>query len=201
MITTTNLSAKTGQPQVAALYDCTVTCVCAVSEGGVVVMGGDSAASDEDGDRTLRAPKVFERRGVLFGVSGEARVGQLIQHVYDVPAPGHDQDMEQFVVRDLSCGLGAFLRESGEELLPAAGDEEMWSLLVGAKGRVFRICSHLSASESATGYDAIGSATPHALGSLASTEGRAPRDRVAVALAAAERHQGGVAGPFTILEA
>jgi len=54
-----------------------VTCVCAVAEAGIVVMGGDSALSNEDGDRTLRSPKLFERRGLLFGVSGEMRVGQL----------------------------------------------------------------------------------------------------------------------------
>ena len=76
----------------------------------------------------------------------------------------------------------------------------MWQLLVATKGRVFRICSHLSVSESATGYDAIGSATPHALGSLASTEGRPPDERVGTALRAAERHHGGVAGPFTVLQ-
>ncbi len=163
-------------------------------------MGGDSAVSGESGDRSLREPKVFERRGVLFGTSGELRTAQLIKHVYDVPAIADGQDVEQFVVRDLCGGLRAFLREHGKELLPEPDDDEIWQLLVAGRGRVFRICSHFSASESTTGYDAIGSATPHALGSLASTEGRPARERVETALRAAERHQGGVAAPFTVLE-
>lgn len=159
-----------------------VTCICAVAEVDTVVMGGDCAASNEDGDRTLRSPKVFERRSILFGVSGEMRIGQLLQHVYDVPAINEGQDdLEQFIVRNLCCGLRGFLRKHAEELLPSPDDDEIWNLLVATRGRIFRICSHFSASESATGYDAIGSATPHALGSLASTEGRPPKDRVETA--------------------
>lgn len=177
-----------------------MTCVCAVADGVTVVMGGDSAATNEDGDRTLRSAKVFERRAMLFGVSGELRIGQLLRHVYDVATPDRDQDLEHFIVQDLCCGLRTFLHEHAEELLPSPDGEEMWSLLVATRGRIFRICSHLSASESTTGYDAIGSATPHALGSLASTEGRSAKERVEIALHAAERHHGGVAAPFTILD-
>lgn len=171
-----------------------------MTDGATVVMGGDSALSNEEGDRTLRSPKVFERQGMLFGVSGEMRVAQLIQHVYDVPKADRDVDVERFVVRDLCGGLRTFLRQDAEELLPSPDDDEMWDLLVASRGRLFQICSHLSVAESATGYDAIGSGTPQALGSLASTEGRLPRERVETALRAAERHHGGVAGPFTILE-
>lgn len=174
--------------------------ICAVADGSGVVMGGDSAASNEEGDRTLRTPKVFERRGLLFGSSGEMRIGQLLQHVHDVPTAAPGQDVVQFVVRDLCGGLRAFLREDAEEMLPSPDDDgEMWQLLVGTQGRVFRICSHLSVSESVTGYDAIGAAAPQSLGSLASTEGSPPEERVKTALMAAERHHGGVAGPFTIL--
>lgn len=94
------------------------------------MMGGDSAASNEDGDQTLRSPKVFERRAMLFGVSGEMRIGQLLHHVYDVPAINEGQDLEQFIVRDLCCGLRGFLHKHAEELLPGPDDEEIWNLLV-----------------------------------------------------------------------
>jgi hypothetical protein len=177
-----------------------MTCVCAVTDGSTVVMGGDSATSNDEGDRRLVSPKVFEQGGLLFGVSGELRVGQLVRHVYEVPAPREGQGPEEFVVRELCGGLRAFLREQADDLLPSQGDdEEVWQLLVGVQGRLFRICSHMTASETATGYDAIGSAAPQALGSLASTEGRPARERVEVALRAAERHHGAVASPFTVL--
>lgn len=163
-------------------------------------MGGDSARTSADGDQTLRSPKIFERRGLLFGFSGEARIIQLLEHVYDFPVPAEGQNIDQFVIRDFCCGLRAFLLENASELLPSLDDdEEIWQLLVGVRGRVFRICSHLSCSESATGYEAIGSGSPLALGSLASTEGMTAEERVAKALSAAERHNQSVAGPFTVL--
>lgn len=164
-------------------------------------MGGDSAVSSEDGDRTLESPKVFERAGLLLGVSGEMRVAQLLQYVHDVPRVAGGQDPALFVVRDLCGGFRTFMRDNAEELIPERDDDELWQLLVGVRGRLFRVCSHFSASESMTGYDAIGSATPHALGSLASTEGQPARTRVELALRASERHHGGVAAPFTVLEA
>lgn len=162
-------------------------------------MGGDSAMTNEDGDQSQRSPKVFERNGLLFGITGEMRVAQLIKYVYDVPAPADGQDGEEFLVREVCGGLRSFLREQASELLPELDDDEMWFLLVGLSGRLFRVCSHLSVTESVSGYDAIGSGTPQALGSLASTEGRPAEERVNTALRAAERHQSGVAGPFTVL--
>jgi len=45
-----------------------------VAEDELVVMGGDSAMTSEDGDQTQRSPKVFERNGLLFGVAGEMRL-------------------------------------------------------------------------------------------------------------------------------
>jgi hypothetical protein len=165
------------------------------------LLGGDSALTTESGDRSIGQPKVFERDGLLFGVSGEIRVAQLMRHVLDLPAPRPGQDAEEFVVRDLCTALHAFLDREAVELLPKADTEdEIWSLLLVAGGRLFRLCSHFSLSESATGYDAIGGGAPLALGSLASTEDQPPRRRVELALRAAERHHGSVLAPFTILE-
>ncbi len=147
----------------------------------------------------LRSPKVFERNGMLFGVAGEIAIGQILKQVYDLPAPDGGQDPEQFAVQDLCWPLRKFLREQAPDLLPAADDDELWNILVAVAGRIFRICSHLSVYEPAIGYDALGSGSPYALGSLASTEGRSANDRVDIALRAAERHHGGVAGPFTVL--
>jgi hypothetical protein len=169
--------------------------------GSQVVLGGDSALITESGDRSIGQPKVFERDGLLFGSSGEMRVGQLIRHVLDLPTPRPGQDAEEFVVRDLCTVLHAFLDREAAELLPKPDSEdELWSLLLVAGGRLFRLGSHFSVSESATGYDAIGGGSPLALGSLASTEDQPPRRRVELALLAAERHHGSVLAPFTILE-
>jgi hypothetical protein len=165
-------------------------------------MGGDSArTARSSGDRTIGGPKVFCRDGLLFGSGGEPRIAHMLRYVFDLPATGRGQDIEQYLVRDLGVRLHAFLKDQAQDLLPDLDDEhERWLLLVGVGGRLFRVCSHLSVSESATGYAAIGSGGALAMGSLASTEGQPPRRRVELALRAAERHNGFVAPPFTILE-
>jgi hypothetical protein len=177
-----------------------VTVSCGVVEAGTVVPGGDSALSADGGDQTIGQPKVFELAGMLFGCAGEMRVVQLLKHVFEIPLRGEGQDPEQYVVRDFARELRAFLSVEAPELVGSSGsDDEPWSLLLAVGGKLSRICSHFTVRESQTGYDAIGSGTPFALGSLASTVGQPPRVRVETALKAAELHVPSVKGPFCIL--
>jgi len=102
---------------------------------------------------------------------------------------------------DFCPALYRFMKDAAEYLLPKSfEDGGGWTLLVGVAGRLFTVSSWFDASESISGYDAIGIGNAIALGSLASTEGRPARERVELALRAAERHHGKVAAPFTILE-
>jgi hypothetical protein len=178
-----------------------MTMACGVVEAGHIVIGGDSALSTDGGDQTIGQPKVFEHAGMLFGCAGELRVAQLLKHVFDVPAIGEEQDPEQYIVRDFARQFRSLLSAEADGLVKSVDeDDEPWHLLIGVGGRLFTLCSHFTVRESATGYAAIGSGTPFALGSFASTEGRPSRERVQLALAAAERHVTTVMGPFTILE-
>jgi hypothetical protein len=164
-------------------------------------MGGDSASSNEGHIDIDVSPKVFKRGELIIGGSGIGRVGQLVQHVFEAPAPGPDQDVMDYLVRDFVRALGRFLKAEDEDLI--GGDKDdfcQWYLLLGLRGRLFNICSHLEVGECAVGYDAIGSGANYALGSLATTEGQDPAARVGAALRAAERHDNGVAGPFAILD-
>jgi len=179
-----------------------MTLACGVVEDGQVILGGDSALSADSGDQTIGQPKVFEHAGLLFGSSGEMRTAQLLKHVFKVPSCGAQQDPEEYVIRDFARQFRAFLAEEAPELItPIDDDDELWSLLIALRGRLFRLCSHFTVRESQTGYDAIGSGSPFALGSFASTEGRPGRERVELALNAAERHVPSVRGPFRILKA
>jgi hypothetical protein len=178
-----------------------MTLACGVVEAGQVILGGDSALSADGGDQTIGQPKVFEYAGLLFGSSGEMRTAQLLRHVFQLPACGAQQDPEEYVVRDFARQFRALLAQEAPELItPIDNEDELWSLLIAIKGRLFRLCSHFTVRESQTGYDAIGSGTPFALGSFASTEGRPGRERVELALNAAERHVPSVRGPFRILQ-
>ena len=78
--------------------------------------------------------------------------------------------------------------------------EEGGTFLVGVRGELFTIMEDYQVGQSADGFDAVGSGTDLALGALYATrEGPfRPRQRVRMALAAAERFNAGVRGPFLV---
>jgi ATP-dependent protease HslVU (ClpYQ) peptidase subunit len=80
--------------------------------------------------------------------------------------------------------------------------EEGGTFLVGVAGRLFTVHEDYQVAEAADGYAAVGSGEQVALGALYATADAAvdPRERVLLALRAAERFNAGVRGPFICLE-
>lgn len=184
-----------------------MTCIAAIAHDGVVYMGGDSAmTSDWDIDQSTQ-PKVFHHGRYLFGFTCSFRLGQILEHVFQPPKPpklprgSRAADLHAFMV-------GPFVNELRECLMSAGyaksdcGREEGGELLVGVGGRLFHVTEDYSVTESAHRFDACGSGGQVALGSLYTTHGRAdvhPRQRIRVALLAAESLDASVRGPFTVL--
>lgn len=175
-----------------------MTCIVGIAEDGVVYLGGDSAISTEDGAIFVaRKPKVFRRGPLVIGVTGGIRVDQLIQCKFNPPPVTFP--VERYMVVDFIDALKAVLKEDGRK------DEDLMDdsvLLVGVCGHLFLVTSNFQASEMACGYDAHGSAGEIARGSLHATEmlGLPPRQRLEMALNAAQEHNAFVRAPFTFVQ-
>lgn len=179
-----------------------MTCIAGLVHDGKVYIGGDSAGANSSWDLTIRAdPKVFAIDEWIFGFTTSFRMGQLIRYAFRPPpmASRHDDDLHRYMCVDFVNGLRQCLKDGGY----ARKDNEVesgGSLLVGAHGHLYSIQDDYQVSEAADGYAAVGCGASVAAGSLYSTPERRPRDRVRMALMAAERHSAGVRGPFAIVE-
>lgn len=180
-----------------------MTCIVAVSQGGKVVMGGDSAASAmESGDMTLlKTPKVFAREEYLIGYAGSIRFGKFVQYTFEVPrvpswAVGSvklDEFMNNCFVPELRTQISDNELESKEK--------ESFSLLVGIRGHIFEIDHEFAAYESSEHYASIGSASQVATGVLATAYKIGnPYNICELALHTAAEKNAFVRAPFTILE-
>lgn len=87
-----------------------------------------------------------------------------------------------------------------EEKDRGCGEDAGACLLVGVRGRLFRIESEFQVLEPMAEYAADGSGIYHAMGSLYSTEGKEPKERITEALKAAEYFVCTVRSPFVIVE-
>jgi hypothetical protein len=172
-----------------------MTCIAALKHKGKVYMAADSAGVAGYNLTVLRSPKIYRVGDFLFGFTSSFRMGQLLGHKLKVPKQTGG-DVEQFMCTVFVDAIrecfrtGGFMTKSSEA---EAGGE----FLVGYRGRIFKVCSDFLVAEARLPFDACGCGQDVALGSLFSSEGD-PKERLRLALKAAERFSGGVRGPFLV---
>lgn len=175
-----------------------MTCIVGLVEGDTVWMGGDSAGVAGDYRLTVRADqKVFRKGPMLFGFTTSFRMGQILR--YSLAIPEHDSEIsiEQFMATAFVDAVRSCLRESGWAS-KTNERENGGTFLVAFKGRLFTVFDDYQVAIAADGYDAIGCGDLIARGALFASDGRSGRDRVEIALMAAERMSAGVRGPFVV---
>lgn len=176
-----------------------MTCIVAVSDGRTVVMGGDSAAAEMEGQfvSSRVEPKVFIRNEYIIGYAGSFRFGKIVEHCFNVPDPKYT-DIDKF----MNTTFVSELRQCCEEnKIDNAEDKDSGELLIGLHGRIFELNGDWHIGEDMNNFNSIGSGSSFALGSLYST-GRYKDNhaRIKLALESAEKFSPYVRRPFKILE-
>jgi len=175
-----------------------MTCIVALSSNNKVYMGGDAAAADDDSLVSARKePKIFIKEGYLLGYSGSFRFGKVLQYSFNPPKLS-DDNLDRF----LNTVFVDSLRECCESnKVDPASEEDSSEMLIGVSGKIFEFCNDWHFGEDVNNFNAIGSGTKLALGSLYSTRRmKSPNARIQLALESAEKFSASVRGPFTLLE-
>lgn len=176
-----------------------MTCIVGLVKDGTVWLGGDSAGVG-GWDLTIRADaKVFTNGPFLMGFTTSFRMGQILRYALDVPDQSHKQDDFAFMVTTFVDAVRGALKRGGyakKENEHESGGQ----FLVGYKGVLYEIGGDYQVALPTHGFAAVGCGDQVAHGSLYSTMGQPPRDRVVRALEAAEQFSAGVRAPFHVLE-
>lgn len=175
-----------------------MTAIVGLAEGRAVHIGGDSAGVSGLSLVVRRDRKVFQRGRYLFGFTTSFRMGQLIHYAMDVPKPvkrGLDEFMATTFVDAIRDCLkkGGWARKENDR-------EEGGCFLVGVRGRLYTVYDDYQVARAADGFAAAGCGHDIAVGALFASSGGSlrPRQRVRLALRAAERFSAGVRGPFVV---
>lgn len=171
-----------------------------VHSDGSVWVGGDSAGV-AGFELTRRAdPKVFRNGNFLFGFTSSFRMGQLLRYAFQPPAKADSVDVMAYMATTFIDAVRACLK-SGGYASRVNETESAGEFLVGFHGRLFLIESDYQVSEACCDYAARGAGSQIACGALYATRDHVdPRERMIIALHAAEHHNAAVRGPFTILQ-
>lgn len=164
-------------------------------------MGGDSIAIDDSEDSCLLAsPKVFARGSILIGGTGDIRACQILQYRLKIPKQTKGDDDRWICTTFIDAVREAF--RSGGATTQKEGAEVGHKFLLGYRGKVYQVENAFSAFRITRGFDAVGCGAKYAVGALVAASTRikqSPRQRVEMALEAAESCNAGVARPFTII--
>jgi hypothetical protein len=179
-----------------------MTAIAAIEKDGIVYMAGDSAASCAYFLENIVSPKIFVRGEYIVGYTTSFRMGQLIEHTLKFPKPKKNKKISDmhFLVKKFIPALKACLRDHGFETSDS-GEDRAGTFLLGFRGKLYRIQPDYSVIRSASLYNACGCGADLVLGSLFSTKdtNMAPRQRLTMALKAAEKFSTEVASPFHFL--
>lgn len=176
-----------------------MTCIVGLISDNKVYMGGDSAGVAGFDIRVRKDPKVFSNGEFLIGYTSSFRMGQLLRFNLSPPPLKEGQDIFEYMATSFVNAVRYTLKDGGYTEI-SNNVESGGFFLVGFRGRLFTIESDFQVQEVLDDYTALGCGENYALGSLYSTKGLKPMERVEQALRTAEYFSAGVRGPFIIKE-
>jgi len=174
----------------------TSTCIVGLIENGIIYMGADSAGVSYPDIRIRKDRKLFRKDNLLIGFTTSFRMGQILRYSF-IP-PKYDFCIDPFEY--ISTLFTDLVRDSLKKGGFASKDKEVETggcFLVGFEKRLFCIHNDYQVSEYLEeNYDAVGCGENYALGSLYSTKGKDPMERIKIALEAAGHFSAAIRGPF-----
>lgn len=176
-----------------------MTCIVGiVDKSGKVYLGGDSAGVAGYNMDVRADEKVFKKGEFIMGFTSSFRMGQLLRYKLEIPfhKPGveiYEYMVTEFVEEVRKClKNGGFARNNN-------GEESGGTFLVGYKGELFHIDADYQVGRYSLSYGSVGCGEDIAKGSLYSTTGKGPEERISEALSAAQQFSAGVREPFLVV--
>jgi len=173
-----------------------MTTIIGIRHNGGVLMAADRQVSGWYQKNTLLHAKMFEAKGILFGITGTVRIQQLIQYHLTLRPMYVDEQPLAY----LSGALCTALRELMEQH-KVVEDETPYGGLLALNGELFSFTgSGGGVTQSVFGYEAHGSGYDVARGALAATEVILDLDvRAQRVMEIAARHDLYTSAPFDIM--
>lgn len=176
-----------------------MTALAAIRTESTIVMASDSAATAGLQLLVRFDPKIFRSGPFLIGGTASYRALQLLR--FDnalAQMEPTENEATEFMVRSFVPRLRTILKEGGHIHVENGCERSEAILLAAFRSHLFRIDTDFQVAESADSFIACGCGEEIMLGSLFSTSGD-PRQRLEIALSAAERYSAGVRRPWLFM--
>lgn len=176
-----------------------MTAIVALNDGGHIWMGGDSAGVEPSSLRLTvrRDEKVFINGEFIIGGTTSFRMLNLLRYSFKPPEKPIGVNDDYFMNTVFIDSIRQCFRDGG---FASKCDEREsgGSFIVGFNKQLYIIQEDYQVGIPLDNFAAVGCGDQVCLGSMYSTVGQNPSNRIITALEAAERHSAGVRGPFVM---
>lgn len=136
-----------------------MTCIVGLEYDGRVLIGGDIQGTGWNNKVVHTQPKVFNKKGVIFGFTTSYRFGQLIEHgLPDPVVPEDPNEVYRWLITNIVPAIKKSLKE-GEF-------DKGGNCLIGVQGQLWELQDDFSVLRSVKGYNSVGSGYEYAVGSM-----------------------------------
>lgn len=179
-----------------------MTCIVALRAEGRVYMGADSCSASGYEARELAIPKMQRSGKYILAITGYLRALQVIAYGCQLPEPKLCRSQaaaDKHMYALANCIRDAMIEEKYADIEHSKAEYDSWAMLAWG-AHCYLVQGNFQFIEHRGEYEAMGSGSDYALGSLHSSGKLKPRQRIRQALAAAAYFQPGcVKPPFRIL--
>lgn len=176
-----------------------MTCIVGLVQNKKLWIGGDSAGSDGYDIQIRKDEKVFENGPFLIGFTSSFRMGQLLRWTFKPPKHPRRMADEKFMSTIFVDAVRKCLKDGGYARTQN-NQETGGTFIIGYKRVLYMMENDYQIGLVDDEYMTCGSGQSIATGCLFGTRGTAdPKNRVELALMAAERYTSTVRGPYTIM--
>ena len=169
-----------------------MTCIAGLVDNNIIYIGGDRGISDDSSIMSMLQPKVIIKGDWIYGYAGSLGNGQLFDFI-DLPDVKKKDDVYKILRMDVVENYKSILDTHG-----SSKDDDSTDFVIGCLGRLFEFNTDDWGVAEITEVS-IGSGGNFALGSLYSTIGNDPIERIGLAIGAAITYSPTCQGPIDIL--
>jgi hypothetical protein len=182
-----------------------MTIIIGIRDKKKVYLGADSCIGGGQSHYVRATGKLFRLGGLIIGLSGYSRIGQLMRYLptdtFPATLPKSIEAGEAFLVQAFLPVFHKALRDAGAMLRGKEGEDSIQSNAIIAWGnQLFEMGPDFYFARLADDYQAVGAGCDIACGSLFSTKGQPPKQRLRTALEAACHLSTKCVPPFHYME-
>jgi ATP-dependent protease HslVU (ClpYQ) peptidase subunit len=178
-----------------------MTCIVALKENGKIYFGADKALSDAYTMRKISYNKIFKKGKYILGYTGSPRLGQLLEHVIELPEPPKSGANLHFIVSSFIESVRKGLKEYGFSEVDN-NKEKGGIFIIGIDGEIFKVYNDFQVSTYENNVICCGSGEDYAEATMEALKDIfPPKERIAKAIEIAGKFITTVTQDCIILEA